>query len=222
MKLASLFSGGKDSCLAIFLAKKAGHEISCLITIESENKESYMFHVPSISRVDAQAKAMGIPLILQKTKGKKEEELRDLEKAIKLAKDTYNINGIVTGAVASVYQAARIQKICDKLGLECINPLWKMDQIELLNELIKNDFEVIITGVFAYPLTKEWLGRKIDEKYVEDVTTLWEKYKVNPAGEGGEFESFVLYCPLFKKRLKVKDKKISGEKHAWSMEIELD
>jgi len=222
MKLASLFSGGKDSCLAIFLAKKAGHEISCLIAIESENKESYMFHTPSISKVKKQAEVMDIPLIRQKTKGKKEEELKDLEKAIKIAKEQYNIGGIVTGAVASVYQASRIQKICDKLGLECINPLWQKDQIELLNDLIKYDFEVIITGVFAYPLTKEWLGRKIDEEFIKDTKVLWEKCKVNPAGEGGEFETYVLYCPLFKKRLKVKDKKISGEKHAWSMEICLE
>ena len=142
-KLGVLFSGGKDSCLALHLAKKAGHEISCLIAIASENKESYMFHCPSILRVKKQAEVLEIPLILKKTKGEKEKELEDLEEAVAEAKEDYKIEGIVTGAVESVYQSSRIQKICNKIGIECFNPLWQKDQFELLEELIKSRFEII-------------------------------------------------------------------------------
>jgi len=223
MKLASLFSGGKDSCYSAFLAKKAGHEISCLITIHSENPESYMFHTPSISKTKAQAEAMQIPLIIQKTKGKKEEELKDLEDAIKKAKEKYKIEGVVTGAIQSVYQASRIQKICDKLNIECFNPLWQKDEIEYLNELIENKFEIIIVGVFAYPLDKSWLGKKIDKKFIKDVIELKKKYQIHPAGEGGEFETFVLNCPMFKKKLKVKSFKDNKEgENSWRREIEVE
>lgn len=83
MKLGVLFSGGKDSNYAMYLAKKAGYEISVLITIESENQESYMFHTPSISKVKRQAEVLRIPLIIEKTKGEKEKELIELENAIK-------------------------------------------------------------------------------------------------------------------------------------------
>jgi len=204
MKTAVLFSGGKDSCYSAYLAKKKGHELTCLISVFSKNKESYMFHTPSIKKTKKQAEVMGIPLIIQKTKGKKEEELKDLEKVISKAKNKYKIEGIVTGALHSVYQASRIQKICDSLDLKCINPLWHKDEIEYLNELIKNKFKVIITAVAAYPLDKSWLGRKIDEKFIEEVKQLKEKYQIHPAGEGGEFETFVLNCPLFKKELKIK------------------
>ncbi|MBU1136032.1 MAG: diphthine--ammonia ligase [Nanoarchaeota archaeon] len=221
MKFGILFSGGKDSTYATYLANQAGYEISCLISIESENKESFMFHTPSILRVRKQAEVMGIPLIIKKTKGEKEEELKDLEKAINDAKKKYNIEGVVTGAVGSVYQASRIQKICDKLGLKCFNPLWKKDQIELLNELIENRFEIIIVGVFAYPLGKEWLGKKIDKEFIEKTKTLKKIYKINPAGEGGEFESFVINCPLFKKKLKIKSYKDFGEKNSWRREIDV-
>jgi len=221
MKLGVLFSGGKDSCFAAYLAKKQRHEISCLISIISKNKESYMFHTPSISKVKKQAEAAKIPIIIQETKGKKEIELKDLEKAILEAKKKYDINGVVTGAIASIYQASRIQKICNKLNLKCFNPLWQRDQVEILEELIKNKFEVIVTGIFAYPLGKEWLGRKIDKKFITEVKELQKKYKINPAGEGGEFETFVLNCPLFKKTLKIKDKKIFGEKNSWRMELEI-
>jgi len=204
MKLAVLFSWGKDSCYSAYLAKKQGHELVCLISIFSKNKESYMFHTPSIKKTKTQAEVMNLPLIIQKTKGKKEEELEDLEKVIAKAKKKYKIEGIVTGALHSVYQASRIQKICDKLKIKCINPLWHKNEINYLKDLIKNNFKIIITAVAAYPLNKSWLGREIDKRFIDEVKQLKEKYKIHPAGEGGEFETFVLNCPLFKKELKIK------------------
>ncbi len=222
MKTAVLFSGGKDSCYSAYLARQAGHELVCLISIFSENPYSYMFHTPSIEATKKQAEVMGIPLIIQKTKGEKEEELKDLEKAIQKAKENYQIKGIVTGALHSVYQASRIQKICNKLDLECINPLWHKDEFEYLNELIKNKFKIIITAVAAYPLNEKWLGREIDKKFINEVKELKEKYKIHPAGEGGEFETFVIDCPLFKKGLKIKSFKdfCEGE-NSFRREVEI-
>ncbi len=90
-------------------------------------------------------------------------------------------------------------------------------------KLIKNKFKIIITGVFAYPLTKSWLGRKIDKKFIFDVKELQKKYKIHPAGEGGEFETFVLNCPLFKEELKVKSfEDISTGENSWRRELELE
>jgi diphthine-ammonia ligase len=222
MKLGLLFSGGKDSTYAGYLAQKAGNEISCLISIVSENKNSYMFHTPSISKTEKQAKEMGIPLIIGKTKGEIEKELKDLEKAIKKAKKKFGIEGIVTGALQSAYQASRVQRICDKLKLECFNPLWQINENDYLNELIKNDFEVIIVGVFAFPLDASWLGRMVDKKFLEDVKKLNLKYGINIAGEGGEFETFVLDCPMFKKGLYVKKFKDFKEgENSWRREIEV-
>lgn len=211
MKLGVLFSGGKDSTYAAWLARDYGHELGCLISMDSENKESFMFHTPSIKKVEAQASAMEIPIIIQKTKGEKEIELKDLEKAIKKAVKEYGVEGVITGAVESVYQASRVQEICNKLGLEVFNPLWQKDQDELIEELIEHKFEIILVGVFAYPLTKEWIGREIDKRFLEEVRVLRDKWGMSVAGEGGEFESFVLNCPLFKKELKVRDIEIKEE-----------
>jgi diphthine-ammonia ligase len=222
MKFGVLYSGGKDSTLAALIAKDDGHEISCLISIFSSNEESYMFHTPSIEKTKIQAGAMEIPLIVQKTEGKKEEELRDLRKAILKAKEDYFIEGIVTGAIASQYQASRIQKICDELGLVCINPLWGKNQKEILEELVARDFEVLIVGVFAYPLDQAFLGRIIDSGFISEMEVLEEKYKINIAGEGGEFETFVLGCPLFSRSLKVVGFRDFGEKHSWRREVEVE
>ena len=154
------------------MQKEYGYELTCLISIFSENPESYMFHTPSISKTKKQAKVMEIPLIVQKTKGNKEEELKDLEIAIEKAKQKYKIQGIVSGAIQSVYQASRIQKICNKLDLECFNPLWQKNEEEYLSELIRNKFKIILTGVFAYPLNKSWIGKEINQEFIKEIKGL--------------------------------------------------
>jgi asparagine synthase (glutamine-hydrolysing) len=221
MKVASLFSGGKDSAYSAYLAKQSGHELVCLVTVISKNKESYMFHTPNIKWVKKQARVMNLPLIKKKTKGKKEEELDDLEIVIKQAKEKYEIGGVVTGALYSEYQVSRIKKICNKLRLECINPLWHKEEIAYLWELVKSKFKVIVIGIAAYPLNESWLGKEIDEKFIEEAKELEKTYKIHPAGEGGEFETFVLNCPLFEKELKVKSFRDVGEKNSWRRDIRI-
>jgi len=205
MRCGVLFSGGKDSCYAAYLAQKQGNELACLITIVSENPESYMFHTPSINQTKNQARAMNIPLLIQKTKGEKELELKDLENAIKQAKEKHGINAIVTGALHSEYQASRIQKICDKLGLQCINPLWHKDEEEYWKELFENNFEVMITAVASEGLDKRWLGKIINKKEFEELRDLSKKFKFHLAFEGGEAETFIIDCPLFEKKIKIAD-----------------
>ena len=129
-----------------------------------------MFHTSKIELTKEQAKLMNLPIIIQKTKGVKEDELNDLEKAIKSAIKKYKIQGITTGALHSQYQASRIQAICDKLKIKCINPLWHKDEIEYLSDLIKNKFKVIITHVAAEGLDDSWIGREIDKQFINDYT----------------------------------------------------
>lgn len=210
MQLGVLFSGGKDSTLALHLAAEK-EEVVCLITILSKNKESYMFHTPNIDITALQAEALGLPQITKTTEGEKEKELSDLEDAIAEAARKFQIEGIVTGAVESVYQAERVQRICNRLGLWCFNPLWKHDQKALLEELLKKQFKVIISGVFAYPLDEKWLGKQIDTQLIDRLVDLQQKYGLSPSGEGGEIETTVLDAPLFKKKIDVLDYSIEAK-----------
>lgn len=202
MRLAVLFSGGKDSTLALLKAVEK-EEVVCLITIASKNKESYMFHTPNIWIARLQAEAIGLPLIQKLTKGVKEQELEDLKNAIRQARKKLKIEGVVTGAVESVYQAERIQRICHELDLWCFNPLWKKDQQKLLEEIVERSFKAIISGVFAYPLDKSWLGKEMNKKLIEELVALQKEYKISPSGEGGEIETTVLDAPLFRKKIEV-------------------
>jgi diphthine-ammonia ligase len=207
MRLGVLFSGGKDSTLALAKAKEKS-EVVCLITLISENKESYMFHTVNVGLTTLQAEALDLPIIQRVTEGRKEEELEDLKKAMQEAKTTFNIEGIVTGAIQSEYQAGRIRKICAELDLQCLNPLWKKDPKELLKEIVEKGYKAIISGVFAYPLDRSWLGREIDREMIDRLVKLQEKYGINPAGEGGEIETTTLDAPPFKKRIEILESEI--------------
>ncbi len=210
MKLGVLFSGGKDSTLALHLAAEK-EEVAVLITLLSKNPESYMFHTPNIRITDLQAEAMGLPLVSVETEGRKEEELADLERSIVAAKSKFNIDGIVTGAVESVYQASRIQRICNKLNLRSFNPLWKHDQKKLLETIVEKKFRVIISGVFAYPLDEKWLGKQIDTEIIERLVELQGQFGISPSGEGGEIETTVLDAPMFKKRIEVAESSLDWQ-----------
>jgi len=141
------------------------------------------------------------------------------QKAIEEAKKKYAIEGIVTGAVASTYQASRIQKICDDLGLKAINPLWNINQMQLLKDLIKDKFEVIITGIAAYPLDESWLGRKLDEDTLKEMEKLEKEFKINVAGEGGEFETLVVDSPIHKKKIELIETEKEYSEHHGTLKI---
>ncbi|MDR2700582.1 MAG: diphthine--ammonia ligase [Nitrososphaerota archaeon] len=202
MKFGVLFSGGKDSTLALHLAAEKG-QVACLITVVSKNKESYMFHTPNVDITVLQAQALGLPLVSVVTEGCKEVELVDLEAAVLQAKVQFGVEGVVTGAVESVYQMSRIQRVCSKLGLECFNPLWRCNQRWLLDELLERNFRVVISGVFAYPLDVSWLGKQLDYDVIERLSVLSEKYGISITGEGGEIETTVLDAPMFKQKIDV-------------------
>ncbi|MCL4429880.1 MAG: TIGR00289 family protein [Chloroflexi bacterium] len=204
MRLGVMFSGGKDSTLALHLAAQK-EEVACLITVVSKNKESYMFHTPNIDVTALQAEALGLPLVSVVTEGRKEEELADLEAAIAQAKSKFQIDGVVTGAVESVYQASRVQRICNRLDIWCFNPLWKHDQKALLETLVAKNFKVVISGIFAYPLDEKWLGKQIDAQVIARLVELQSQYGISPSGEGGEIETTVLDAPMFKQRIEILD-----------------
>jgi ABC transporter with metal-binding/Fe-S-binding domain ATP-binding protein len=203
MRIAGLFSGGKDSCFAVNWALEQKHEVKALISVISQNKESFMFHTPNIDLTLLQGKAAGLPVMYAYTLGEKEKELNDLKEALIKAKKEFSIQGITTGALASSYQKKRIESICSELNLSCFSPLWKKNQAEFVAELINKKFNVLIVSVAAKGLNEKWLGRKLNRKALMELIELEKKLGINVAGEGGEYETFVLDAPFFKKKIKI-------------------
>ena len=203
MKLGVLFSGGKDSCLALHRAVAAGHEVVCLLTLLPERDDSWMFHTPALEWTALQAEALDIAQLTSVTPGEPEEELADMEALLVRAQRKYGITGVVTGALASVYQATRVQRTCADLGLWCFNPLWQQPQLELLEVLLTDGYEVVVPATAAAGLGAGWLGRTLDRAAVDELQGLSERHGINPAGEGGELETLVLHAPRFHKQLRL-------------------
>ncbi len=199
--VAVLFSGAKDSAYAIYKAINTGMNVKFLVTLIPKNDESYMFHHPNIKWTKLQAEAIGIPLIMKETSGEKEKELEDLKEVLNSIKP--EIDGVVSGALESRYQRVRIDKISKELGLESFSPHWKRSMRDYLEEMIVSGFENIITAVAAEGLDETWLGRKLDLQAIKDLGKLGRKYGIHKGGEGGEYETFVLDAPIFKKRVKI-------------------
>ena len=201
MKLAVLYSGGKDSNYALYLAQQHGHEVSCLVSMKSKNKESYMFQTPGNDFVSLQAKCLDIPLIHFETSGEKEREVEDMKAALRQAKEEYGIEGVVSGAIKSAYQGQRVQRVCFELDLECYNPLWQIDEEKFIESLLEEGFDIRIIGVFSYPLDRIFLGEKYDILMYEKFKKMNETFDVSLIGEGGELETFIVDGPNFKKKI---------------------
>src|SRR3989338_3015626 len=211
MRLGALLSSGKDSLFAAYTMKKQNYDISCAIAIKSKNPDSFMFHTPNIDLVKLQCESMGIPLVMVETEGEKEEELEDLQKALMDAKERHGIEGVVSGALFSNYQRERIEKVADSLGLKLFSPLWHMDQESEVRQLLREGFDIIFVKVAAEGLDSSWLGGGINEKEVDKLVALHKKFGINIAGEGGEYESLVLDCPMFGKRINIKTNNFVNE-----------
>jgi asparagine synthase (glutamine-hydrolysing) len=202
--IGALISTGKDSLFAMYKMIQRGYNISCLLTIKSKNEDSYMFHTPTIELAKDISELVDIPIIFGDTEGNKEQELQDLEDLIKKAIEKYKIEGIVSGAISSEYQRKRLQEICNKLNIISYTPLWGKNEEELLGDMIKKGFKIMITKTAAEGLDKEWVGKLIDNQTIEELKEISKKYNISIIGEGGEYETLVLKAPFYKDELKIR------------------
>ncbi len=210
MRVAALVTGGKDSALALHHASRLGYEVKYLVTMLPQREDSWMFHFPNIRLADLFAEAVGLPLVKAETSGVKEMELEDLKRLLA----TLDIEGAVSGAIASQYQKKRIDKICRELNLRSIAPLWQENPIKLLKEIINLNFDTVIVGVYALGFDQSWLGRRMDLTTLNDLLELNERYEVSLVGEGGEYETLVLDAPFFKRRIRLLQTERVWEDHS--------
>lgn len=203
MKVAVLFSGGKDSTFALWYAQMQGWDVDTLVTVFPESEESWMFHYPAIKWTRLQAQAIGIRQTTIATKGVKEKELEDLSVGLEKLKSSSGIEAIVSGAVASEYQRTRLDNMCEGLGLKSFAPLWRKNQEQLVKEQIESGFEIIVTACNALGLDASWLGRKLGQSELAELVKLNRRFGLSIALEGGEAETFVTGAPLFRGRLSI-------------------
>lgn len=219
--LAVLFSGGKDSCLALHKVLKEGHKVLYLLNIFPKNNDSFMFHKPSLDLLARQAEELNIELIVQESEGEKEKELEDLESLIEpFSKE---VEGIVVGGIASSYQGTRVEKVCDKFGLEFIAPILKYPPEDVWKELLKEKFEVIMTKISCDGLSKAWLGKTVGKDNFKELEKVAKRYQFRIDFEGGEAETAVLNMPEFKKKIRITfEVESEGEYRHWMKNLKVE
>jgi len=204
MKLACLFSGGKDSTYAIHLAKKQGHEIVCLLSVFTKSDESHLLHHPNLKWTKLQSKSMKIPqLTISSSSDETNDELIVLEKLLKNAIDEFKIEGLVHGGIKSKFQKEKFESLCRKLNLISVSPLWESEPKKYMNDLIESNFHFIMTTVSSDGLDDQWLGKLISKSDMKKLEILSDKFGFNLNFEGGEAETFVIDCPLFSNSIKI-------------------
>ena len=200
MKVAVLFSGGKDSTYATWIAQHQGWDIATLVSILPQNVESMMFHFPDVQWTKLQAQALDLPHQILDTGN---DELSSLKDGLSETKQDLGISGVITGAVASDYQKSRIDRICEDLGLKSFAPLWHKDPRRLVEDLKLLGFKIMMIGVGAGGLDESWLGKELTDDRWAMLEALSMKYGIHLTGEGGEYETMVLDAPIFKKRVQI-------------------
>jgi ABC transporter with metal-binding/Fe-S-binding domain ATP-binding protein len=204
VRLAALYSGGKDSTYAIFRAQEMNHQIACLITMHPAADDSMIFHYPNSWVTRYLADAMELPAVEFAIKDRsKEDEMQALQEAMAQAKSRYGIQGVVYGGIASNFQKRAFEEACRTQGLVAIAPLWNIEPARYMSDLIERGFKIIVVSVSAMGLDKEWLGKQLNETSLAKLTALSKKHGFNLTFEGGEAETLVVDCPLYSKKLKI-------------------
>ena len=215
MRLAAMYSGGKDSTFATYLAEQMGHEIVCLVTVRPEDRASWIFHTPNLSVVPVMAEAMGKELVTVPSDGTEEGDMAAMRDAL----SGLDVDGIVVGALWSDYQWDRMNLICGDLGLFVLAPLWRKDQDTVYDEMVSAGIEAIIVGVFAEGLDERWLGRRLDAETKRELCRLRDRYGISIMGEGGEYESMTLDSPMHLKRLVIDGSEKRMERNAGTFDV---
>ena len=204
MKLASLFTGGKDSIYSIYLAQEQGHDLSCLLTVFAESAESHLLHHPNLSWTRMQAESMGVPQMSARSVSvQTDAEMDVLNRLLHEAKTEFGIQGVVHGGIMSRFQKERFESLCRNHALDLVSPVWGIPPEQYMRSLLDSSIIFIVTAVSSDGLDDSWLGRTISSSDVARLEGLARKFGFNMNFEGGEAETFVTDCPLFSHPIRI-------------------
>lgn len=191
------WSGGKESCNAYFKASSKEFDVSHLLNMVTTDGKVSMTNRISSELLHAQAEAVGTKLIQRRTTWQNYE--RDFKKALSMLSKEGVITGVF-GDIAIQDHRAWVERVCKEVDLKPVLPLWGMPCKKLLEEFVTIGFEAVLISADSKLFGKEWLGRKIDRNFIKYLSRI---DKIDLCGEQGEYHTFVVNGPIFKKRIKL-------------------
>jgi len=184
------WSGGKDSCLALYRAIQHGGIPKVLLTMFTEGGERSRSHGLSVDLIRCQALALGIPLVMCNSSWDDYED--NFLSAIRKFKE----DGIEYGVFGDINLEPHlewVERICSSVAIRAYEPLWKETRWVILNEFLRLGFKATIIVIKQGALDESFLGRTIDQQVITDL----EKAGIDTSGEEGEYHTVVTAGPIF-------------------------
>jgi uncharacterized protein (TIGR00290 family) len=215
-KVFASWSGGKDCCLACYRAINQGLQVCYLANMMAEDGQRSRTHGLSAHVLQLQAQAIGIPLVQRPTTwGGFEAAFKENIRALRQE----GIEGGVFGDIDLNEHREWVERVCQEAGITAHLPLWGERQEDLLRDFVNSGFEAVVVATRADLLGEEWLGRRIDQDFIEQIRAQAGMKDITPSGEAGEYHTLVIDGPLFQKRLEIRENgKTLREKH-WLLKI---
>jgi uncharacterized protein (TIGR00290 family) len=214
MKVVASWSGGKDSCFALYKAIKEGYKVLSLLTF-MQSETTTNFHALNVKLLDAQAQAVGIPMFKRVTTP---EAYEQQFKETLLQFKAQGAEGLVTGDIYEVagHEERWLERVCKEVGLTPIRPLWMGDTKQIFQDFIGAGFEATVVRTKNAVLGEAWLGRQLNQQFLTDILKL---DNVDPCGEGGEYHTVMTDGPIFKNRINLVETKKSSNNGYGRLEI---
>ncbi|KAG0209180.1 ATP binding domain 4, partial [Mortierella sp. GBA30] len=217
--------GGKDSFYNLMQCVANGHSVIALGNLhpkledKKDELDSYMYQTVGHDVIHLYKDCLDLPLYRQEIKGKpieqgsdyvrtEKDETEDLYELLAKAKAEHpELEAVSVGAILSNYQRIRVESVCARLGLVTLAYLWQRDQEELLHEMAQAGVNAVLIKIAAIGLKKQHLGRSIGDMFPY-FCKMNQEYDLHICGEGGEYETITLDCPLFRRRIVVDESEI--------------
>ena len=215
-KVAVSWAGGKDSCLAYYRAMLAGYEVSHLLNFITQDTKFSMTHGSSSELLRSQAKAIGTPIIQRKTAWISYEQ--ELKNTINKLKEE-GIQGMVFGEIDLQEHKDWVEKVCKEVNVKPILPLWGDKPKEIPRDLTRKGFQAVVVSVKDKIPGKEWLEKKINKDFIEELYYFKDKFGLHPCGENGEYHTFVVDGPMFKDAIDILNTDKELQQGQWFLKI---
>ncbi len=211
MSYIGSWSGGKDSCFACYRAMCRGYDISYLVNFISKEYKRVSFHGTESKLIQLQAEALGLPLLQKETTGNGyEQEFKEAVRSL-IPK---GIKGMIFGDIYLQEHKDWVERVCGELGIEAVEPLWREEPERILLDFINRGFEAIIVSAKVDLFGEEWIGRKIDR----DFFNYLKENSIDICGENGEYHTLVVDGPMFKKKIRITEKKSITREGYWFLD----
>lgn len=200
MKVAVSWSGGKDSCFSLHRAMLSGLNACFLLNMVNRDVPKSMSHGLDSGLLAAQAEALDIPIVQREVTWDSYEQ--GFKEAVVELKQK-GVGGVVFGEIDLEEHKEWVDRVCAELGVMPIIPLWGDEPEALLAGFIDAGFEAIVVTARADLFDQTWLGRKVDREFIKELFQLSSQFDIHICGERGEYHTFVVDGPPFRRRLKI-------------------